>query len=139
MKIAIINGPNLNLLGIREPEIYGAESFKTYLNALQTAFPNCEIHYFQSNIEGEIIDALQKFGFDFEGIILNAAAYTHTSVGIADAVKAIKTPVIEVHISNVYARETFRHQSFIAPHAKGIIVGMGLQVYKLALHAFNEM
>ena len=139
MKIAIINGPNLNLLGIREPEIYGAEGFTTYLTSLQKKFPSCEIHYFQSNIEGEIIDALQKFGFDYDGIILNAAAYTHTSVGIADAVKAITTPVIEVHISNVYARETFRHQSFIAPHAKGIIVGLGLQVYKLALHAFTEM
>lgn len=139
MKIAIVNGPNLNLLGIREPDIYGAEGFTTYLTTLQNAFPTVEIHYFQSNIEGEIIDALHKYGFDFDGIVLNAAAYTHTSIGIGDAVKAIKTPVIEVHISNVYAREPFRHQSYIAANAKGVIIGMGLNGYALAIQAFTEM
>lgn len=136
MKIRIINGPNLNLLGEREPEIYGSETFESYFNTLQTAYPQIELTYFQSNIEGEIITALQQAGFDHDGIILNAAAYTHTSVGIGDAVKAIKTPVIEVHISNTFSREPFRHQSYVSPNAHGIIIGFGLKSYALALQSF---
>ena len=136
MKIAIINGPNLNLLGKREPDIYGSMDFKQYLKTLQAKFPQVEFHYFQSNIEGELIDKLQKYGFDFDGIVLNAAAYTHTSVGIGDAIKAIKTPVIEVHISNIWAREPFRHQSFISPVAQGVIAGFGLKSYELAVESF---
>jgi len=136
MKIIILNGPNLNLLGKREPEIYGAETFEDYFQQLQKKFSNIEIHYFQSNIEGEIIDKLHEVGFDYDGIILNAAAYTHTSIGIGDAVKAIETPVIEVHISNVYAREEFRHHSYVSPNAKGIIIGMGMKGYELALQSF---
>ncbi len=135
MKIIIINGPNLNLLGKREPEVYGNASFEEYFNTLQEKYPNIELDYFQSNIEGELIDKLHEVGFDHNGIILNAAAYTHTSVGIGDAIKAIETPVIEVHISNVHAREEFRHQSYIAPNAKGIIIGLGLKGYELALQA----
>ena len=133
MKIIIINGPNLNLLGKREPEVYGNASFEEYFKTLQEKYPNIELDYFQSNIEGELIDKLHEVGFDHDGIILNAAAYTHTSVGIGDAIKAIETPVIEVHISNVHAREEFRHQSYIAPNAKGIIIGLGLKGYELAL------
>ena len=136
MKIIIINGPNLNLLGKREPEIYGAHSFDDYFKVLQNKFSAIDISYFQSNIEGEIIDKLHEVGFNYEGIILNAAAYTHTSVGIGDAVKAIETPVVEVHISNVHAREEFRHQSFIAANAKGVIVGFGLKSYELAIESF---
>ncbi|MBS1533849.1 MAG: type II 3-dehydroquinate dehydratase [Bacteroidetes bacterium] len=136
MKIIIINGPNLNLLGQREPETYGNLSFESYFKELQNQFPNVALFYYQSNIEGEIIDKIQEVGFDYDGIILNAAAYTHTSVGIADAVKAVKTPVIEVHISNTYAREEFRHQSFIAPNASGIIIGFGLNSYRLAIQSF---
>lgn len=136
MKIIIINGPNLNLLGKREPEIYGSQTFEDYLSQLKSEFPSVELDYFQSNIEGEIIGKLQETGFSFEGIILNAAAYTHTSVGIGDAVKAIKTPVIEVHISNTFSRESFRHQSYISPNAAGIIVGFGMESYKLALQYF---
>jgi len=136
MKIIIINGPNLNLLGKREPTVYGNTSFESYFETLKQKFPLVELHYFQSNIEGEIIEKIQETGFGFDGIILNAAAYTHTSVGIADAVKAIQAPVIEVHISNVYQRETFRHQSFIAPNAAGVIVGFGLKSYELALMSF---
>lgn len=135
MKIIIINGPNLNLLGKREPELYGNASFEEYFNSLQAKYPNIELDYFQSNIEGELIDKLHEVGFDHDGIILNAAAYTHTSVGIGDAIKAIETPVIEVHISNVHAREEFRHQSYIAPNAKGIIIGLGLKGYELAIQA----
>jgi len=135
MKIIIINGPNLNLLGKREPEVYGNASFEDYFNNLQEKYPNIELNYFQSNIEGELIDKLHEVGFDHDGIILNAAAYTHTSVGIGDAVKGIETPVIEVHISNVHAREEFRHQSYIAANAKGIIIGLGLKGYELALQA----
>ena len=135
MKIIIINGPNLNLLGKREPEVYGSASFEEYFNTLQEKYPNIELNYFQSNIEGELIDKLHEVGFDHDGIILNAAAYTHTSVGIGDAIKAIETPVIEVHISNVHSREEFRHQSYIAPNAKGIIIGLGLKGYELALQA----
>jgi 3-dehydroquinate dehydratase II len=137
MKIIIINGPNLNLLGKREPTIYGNETFEMFFDTLQQKFQKLELHYFQSNIEGEIIDKLHEVGFDFDGIILNAAAYTHTSVGIGDAVKAIQTPVVEVHISNIHAREEFRHHSFIAPNAKGVIVGFGLQGYELALKSFG--
>jgi 3-dehydroquinate dehydratase II len=133
MKVIIINGPNLNLLGKREPEIYGNESFESYFEKLKMKFTDIELHYFQSNIEGEIVNKLQEVGFSFDGIILNAAAYTHTSVAIADAVAAITTPVIEVHISNPYAREEFRQKSFIAPKAKAIICGMGLKGYDMGI------
>jgi 3-dehydroquinate dehydratase-2 len=136
MKISIINGPNLNLLGKREPEVYGNENFEDYFNKLSNEFPFITLDYYQSNIEGELINKLQEIGFDYDGIILNAAAYTHTSIGIGDAVKAIKTPVIEVHISNTFSRETFRHQSYISPNAKGIIVGFGLESYRLAIQSF---
>ncbi|MDC0870479.1 type II 3-dehydroquinate dehydratase [Flavobacteriaceae bacterium] len=136
MKIIVINGPNLNLLGKREPEIYGAYSFDDYFKELQIKFSDVDLSYFQSNIEGEIIDKLHEVGFNYDGVILNAAAYTHTSVGIGDAVKAIDTPVIEVHISNVHAREEFRHQSYIAANSKGIIVGFGLKSYDLAVKSF---
>lgn len=136
MKLIIINGPNLNLLGKREPEIYGANSFKSFFKELDKSYPNVNLTYFQSNIEGEIIDKLHEVGFTYDGIILNAAAYTHTSIGIADAVKAIETPVIEVHISNVHARENFRHISYIASNARGVISGFGLQSYQLAIQSF---
>lgn len=136
MKIIIINGPNLNLLGKREPEIYGAHSFDDYFKELQNKFLDVDLSYFQSNIEGEIIDKLHEVGFSYDGVILNAAAYTHTSVGIGDAVKAIETPVVEVHISNVHAREEFRHHSYIAANAKGVIVGFGLKSYDLAIESF---
>jgi 3-dehydroquinate dehydratase-2 len=136
MKIIIINGPNLNLLGKREPEVYGNETFEDYFKKLSNEFPSVALNYYQSNIEGELIDKLQEVGFDYDGIILNAAAYTHTSIGIGDAVKAIKTPVIEVHISNTFSRETFRHQSYISPNAKGIIIGFGLESYRLAIQSF---
>ena len=136
MKIIIINGPNLNLLGKREPEIYGAHSFDDYFKELQNKFLDVNLSYFQSNIEGEIIDKLHEVGFSYDGVILNAAAYTHTSVGIGDAVKAIETPVLEVHISNVHAREEFRHHSYIAANAKGVIVGFGLKSYDLAIESF---
>lgn len=136
MKIIIINGPNLNLLGKREPELYGSTTFETYFEELKNKFPTLNLSYFQSNIEGELIDKLQEVGFTYDGVVLNAAAYTHTSVGIGDAIKAITTPVIEVHISNTFSRETFRHQSFISPIAKGIIIGFGLKSYDLALQSF---
>jgi 3-dehydroquinate dehydratase-2 len=136
MKIIIINGPNLNLLGKREPGIYGTETFEAYFENLVTAFPKFDLDYFQSNIEGELISKIQEKGFSYDGIILNAAAYTHTSIGIGDAVKAISTPVVEVHISNTFSREEFRHQSFISSNAKGIIIGFGLESYKLALQSF---
>jgi 3-dehydroquinate dehydratase-2 len=136
MKLIIINGPNLNLLGKREPEIYGAHSFDDYFKELQNKFSDVDLSYFQSNIEGEIIDKLHEVGFSYDGVILNAAAYTHTSVGIGDAVKAIETPVVEVHISNVHAREEFRHHSYIAANAKGVIVGFGLKSYDLAIESF---
>ena len=136
MKIIIINGPNLNLLGKRENDIYGNETFNEFFEALKEKYSNVGLSYFQSNIEGEIIDKLQEFGYNYDGIILNAAAYTHTSIGIADAVRAIKTPVVEVHISNTFSREDFRHKSYIAPHAKGVIVGFGLQSYELAVQSF---
>jgi 3-dehydroquinate dehydratase-2 len=135
-KIIIINGPNLNLLGKREPEIYGSESFDAYFKTLQKDFPALALDYYQSNIEGALIDKLHEVGFSYDGIVLNAAAYTHTSVGIGDAVKGISTPVIEVHISNTYSREEFRHQSFISPNAKGVVLGFGLKSYALALQSF---
>ena len=136
MKIIIINGPNLNLLGKREPEIYGSQTFEDYFNELKSKFDRVELDYFQSNIEGELINKIQEVGFSYDGIILNAAAYTHTSVGIADAVKAITTPTIEVHISNTFAREEYRHHSFISPNVKGIIIGFGMKSYELALQSF---
>lgn len=137
MKLIIINGPNLNLLGKREPEIYGSETFIDFFNKLQEKYPSIELSYFQSNIEGEIIDKLHEVGFSYDGVVLNAAAYTHTSVGIGDAVKGIKTPVVEVHISNVHAREEFRQHSYITPAAKGVIFGFGLKGYELAIQSFD--
>ena len=136
MKIIIINGPNLNLLGKREPEIYGSETFEDFFRTLQLKYKNVEFSYFQSNIEGELIDKLHEVGFTFDGVILNAAAYTHTSVGIGDAVKGIETPVVEVHISNIHAREEFRQHSYIAPNAKGVLFGFGLKGYELAIQSF---
>lgn len=136
MKIAIINGPNLNLLGKREPEVYGNLSFESYFEELKRSFPLCDLVYFQSNHEGALIDYLHEIGFNYDGIILNAGAYTHTSIAIADAVAAIKTPVIEVHISNVHKREAFRQQSYLSSVVSGVIVGFGLQSYKLALQSF---
>ena len=138
MKLAIINGPNLNLLGIRETDIYGNITFLDYLIELKKEFKGIKIAYFQSNVEGEIINELQNCGFDYDGIILNAGAYTHTSVAIADAVKAITVPVIEVHLSNVTKRGEFRHNSYIAPNCKGIILGFGLESYKLAIYFFKN-
>lgn len=136
MKLSIINGPNLNLLGTREPSIYGAQSFMDYYQGLKKKYPQVTFDYFQSNIEGELIDQLHKVGFSSDGIILNAAAYTHTSVGIGDAIKAIDTNVIEVHISNTFAREDFRHTSYVTPNAKGLILGFGLASYDLAVESF---
>lgn len=136
MKIAIINGPNLNLLGIREPDVYGSRSFESFLPELRKEFPSVTLDYFQSNVEGEIINQLQKVGFDYDGILLNAGGYTHTSVAIADAVSSIKTPVIEVHISNPQSRENYRHTSLIAGKCKGSISGFGLNSYRLALISF---
>ncbi|AWA31299.1 3-dehydroquinate dehydratase [Flavobacterium magnum] len=136
MKIAIINGPNLNLLGTREPEVYGSTTFEDYFDRLKAQFPTVELLLFQSNIEGEIVGFLQQCGFSCDGIILNAAAYTHTSVAIGDAVKAITAPVVEVHISNTFARESYRHQSFVSPNAAGVIIGFGLQGYALAVRSF---
>jgi 3-dehydroquinate dehydratase II len=133
MKLIIINGPNLNLLGKREPDIYGRTTFEEYLAKLRTEFPETVIDYFQSNVEGEIVNKLHEVGFSYDGIVLNAAAYTHTSVAIGDAVAAIKTPVVEVHISNVYKREAFRHVSHIGPHCAGVIAGFGLDGYRLAV------
>lgn len=136
MNIIIINGPNLNLLGKREPDIYGSDSFDAFYLRLKKKYPKVTLSYYQSNIEGELIDKLHATGFDYDGIILNAAAYTHTSVGIGDAVKGIETPVVEVHISNVHAREEFRHRSYIAPNAKGVLFGFGLKGYDLAIQSF---
>ena len=138
MKICIINGPNLNLLGKREPEIYGDQNFDKYFAELQFKFGEVELEHFQSNIEGELIDKIQEVGFSYDGIVLNAAAYTHTSVGIGDAVKAIEAPVVEVHISNTHQREDFRHVSYISAHAKGVILGFGLQSYNLAISSFLD-
>ena len=136
MKICIINGPNLNLLGQREPGVYGSESFEIYLEALKKKYPAIELTYYQSNIEGEIINKIQEFGFSADGLILNAGGYTHTSVAIGDAVKAIKTPVVEVHVSNIHAREEFRHISMISAGMKGVITGFGLDSYRLAVESF---
>lgn len=135
MQVQIINGPNLNLLGSREPSIYGEESFSVFLERLKSNYPNIEISYFQSNIEGEIINQLHETGFSYDGIILNAGGYTHTSVAIRDAIKAIKTPVVEVHISNVYAREEFRHKSMLTSVCMGVIAGFGMNSYKLAIES----
>jgi 3-dehydroquinate dehydratase-2 len=137
MKLIIINGPNLNLLGVREPSVYGNQSFVDYLEWLRKKFPSVQIDYFQSNVEGEIINKLHEVGFSHDGIILNAGGYTHTSVAIADAISAIKTPVIEVHISNIYAREEFRHHSLIAGKCKGSISGFGLDSYRLAVESLS--
>ncbi|WP_418263614.1 type II 3-dehydroquinate dehydratase [Flavobacterium faecale] len=136
MKICIINGPNLNLLGKREPEVYGSLTFEEYFTSLQIKYPTIDFTYYQSNIEGELIDKIQEFGFNYDGIILNAGAYTHTSIGIGDAIKAITTPVIEVHISNTFSRESFRHQSYISGNAKGVVLGFGLKSYDLAIQSF---
>lgn len=136
MKIAILNGPNLNLLGKREPSIYGYQSFDDFFIQLEKKHPQVSLIYFQSNHEGDLIDALHKYGFEFDGIILNAGAYTHTSIALADAISAIECPVIEIHISNVYARESFRSQSYLAPVCKGSISGFGLHSYTLALQSF---
>ncbi|MDC0389490.1 MAG: 3-dehydroquinate dehydratase [Flavobacteriaceae bacterium] len=136
MKLQIINGPNLNLLGTREKKIYGNQDFNKYFKNLQLKYKDLDLHYFQSNIEGELINKIQETGFDFDGIIINAAAYTHTSVGIGDAIRSITTPVVEVHISNTYSREEFRHKSFLSPHVVGIILGFGLKSYDLAISSF---
>ncbi|RMG77913.1 MAG: type II 3-dehydroquinate dehydratase [Bacteroidetes bacterium] len=136
MKIIIINGPNLNLLGSREPGIYGQKTFEEFFEYLQVEYPGITLHYYQSNHEGDIIDKLHETGFTYNGVVLNAGAYTHTSIAIADAIAAIESPVIEVHISNVYAREAFRHRSFIAPKCIGTIAGLGLKGYELAIDYF---
>lgn len=138
MKILILNGPNLNLLGVREPGIYGAQSFESYLTTLRNAFPDVEMEYFQSNIEGEMIDKMQEVGFSYDGIVLNAGAYTHTSVALHDCIRAITVPVIEVHISNVHTREEFRHHSMISAACRGVICGFGLDSYRLAVSALKE-
>jgi len=139
MKLLIINGPNMNLVGKREQDVYGSRSFTTYLKKLRKNYPDIHIDYIQTNIEGEIIDALHKAGFLYDGIILNAGGYTHTSVSIADAVRAITTNVIEVHISNIFARESFRHTSLIAPVVKGSIIGFGMESYRLAVESFRML
>ena len=136
MKIQVINGPNLNLLGVREKSIYGQSAFDPFFEQLKEKYPSVELAYFQSNVEGEIINKLHEIGFSFDGVILNAGAYTHTSIAIADAIAGITTPVVEVHISNVYAREGFRHVSMMAKNCKGIITGFGLESYRLALESF---
>jgi len=136
LKIAIINGPNLNLLGIREKEIYGEQSFEVYLKDLRPKFQTIEITYFQSNVEGELINKLHETGFSYDGIILNAGAYTHTSIAIADAVAGIKTPVVEIHISNIFSREDYRHISYLGKHCKGSISGFGLKGYEMAIEVF---
>lgn len=136
MKIQIINGPNINLLGRREPGIYGSTSFESYLEELRQRFPQVEIDYYQSNVEGFMIDKIHEVGFSYDGIILNAGAYTHTSIALQDAIRAIKTPVVEVHISNVHTREEFRHRSMISCACHGVILGFGLDSYRLALESF---
>lgn len=139
MKILIINGPNLNMLGVREPHIYGSQSFDSYFDSLKKQYPNVSFGYFQSNSEGDLIDCIQREGFTYDGIVINAGAYTHTSVAIADALSAIKSPAIEVHLSNVFRRESFRHHSFLSPVVKGVIGGFGLDSYRLAVEAlFNS-
>ena len=138
MTIQIINGPNLNLLGVREPDVYGCTSFDDFLPRLRACFPDVQIDYFQSNIEGELINKLQAVGFQCDGIVLNAAAYTHTSIALADCIRAISAPVVEVHISNVHQREAFRHQSMIAAACRGVICGFGLDGYRLAIESFKR-
>lgn len=139
MKIVIINGPNLNLLGTREPGIYGDKTFDAYYEDLKISFPDVEFDYFQSNIEGVLIDTIQKEGFSCDGILLNAAAYTHTSVGIGDSIKAIDAPVVEIHISNTFSREDFRHKSYLSSVVKGIIVGFGLDSYRLGVESLLKI
>ena len=139
MKILIINGPNLNLLGRREPDIYGHASFDDYLQQLRQRYPEVDLHYYQSNVEGLLIDEMQRVGFHFDGIVLNAGAYTHTSVALHDCIRAITCPVVEVHISNVHQREAFRHTSLISAACKGVICGFGLDSYRLAVEALLEM
>lgn len=136
MRIAIINGPNLNLLGTREPDVYGSQTFEQYFKELKALFPSVDFHYFQSNVEGELINELQRVGFSFDGIIINPGGYTHTSVAIGDAIAGIKSPVIEVHISNVHAREEFRRLSHVSAKARGTIAGLGLRGYELAVRYF---
>lgn len=133
MKIQIINGPNLNLLGVREPEIYGNHNFETYLQELHSKFPDITIEYYQSNIEGELINKIQEVGFDYDGIVLNAGAYTHTSIALQDCIRSVKCPCVEVHISNVHTREEFRHHSYISAACLGVICGFGLNSYELAI------
>lgn len=135
MRIQIINGPNINLLGKREPDIYGSMSFTDYLEGLRSSYPDIKFDYFQSNIEGELIDVIQRVGYEYDGIILNAGAYTHTSIALQDAIRAITAPVIEVHISNIYKREEFRHKSMISCACVGVICGFGLDSYRLAVEA----
>ncbi|MCD8297393.1 MAG: type II 3-dehydroquinate dehydratase [Prevotella sp.] len=139
MKILIINGPNLNLLGVREPGIYGKSSFENYLLKLRERYSNVEIEYYQNNIEGKLIDKMQEVGFSYTGIVLNAGAYTHTSIALQDCIKSLSSPVIEVHISNVHTREEFRHKSMISCACKGVICGFGLDSYRLAIEALLEM
>ena len=139
MRIQIINGPNLNLLGVREPGIYGSESFDTYLPQLKAMFPDVEIDYYQSNVEGELIDKMQEVGFDSDGVVLNAGAYTHTSVALHDCIRAMRSPVVEVHISNVHQREPFRHKSMISSACVGVICGFGLDSYRLAVEALTAL
>ncbi|MES2431131.1 MAG: type II 3-dehydroquinate dehydratase [Bacteroidota bacterium] len=136
MKIAIINGPNLNLLGTRETNIYGAQTFDAFLETLKTKYPQVDLHYFQSNIEGELVSEIQRIGFTFDGIIINPAAYTHTSVAIGDAIAAIKTSVIEIHISNIFGREDFRKLSYVSAKSVGVISGLGLRGYELGIEYF---
>ena len=138
MTIQIINGPNLNLLGVREPDVYGCTSFDDFLPRLRACFPDVQIDYFQSNIEGELINKLQAVGFQCDGIVLNAGAYTHTCIALADCIRAISAPVVEVHISNVHQREAFRHQSMIAAACRGVICGFGLDSYRLAIESFKH-
>lgn len=138
MKITIINGPNLNLLGKREPEIYGSQSFEDYFETLVQKFPKLELSYYQSNVEGELVNKLHEIGFEHDAVLLNAGAYTHTSVAVSDAIAGISTPVLEVHISNIYKRETFRHKSIISKECVGMIAGLGLKGYELGLHYFID-
>lgn len=139
MKILIINGPNLNLLGKREPEVYGSQSFEDYFDQLKAGFTDLDLSYFQSNTEGDLIDKIHEVGFNYDGIVLNAGAYTHTSVALRDAISGVTTPVIEVHISNTHQREEFRHHSYISPVCKGVILGFGLDSYRLALESFKKV
>ncbi len=135
-KIQLINGPNLNLLGKREPTVYGSVSFESYLEQLRARYPGCILSYYQSNVEGELINKIHETGFDYDGIILNAGGYTHTSVALHDAIKSVTTPVVEVHISNVHARESYRHHSMLSAACRGVIVGFGMDSYRLAVEAF---